>query len=240
LRLLPLVASAITASGLAARALRLCDERANQLTGTAGGDLLDGKQGADVMTGGAGNDVYMVDHVGDKVVESSNGGVDLVRTTLSTYTLPTNVENLQLNGSGTQTGIGNAGDNYVLASARNDANLQGGAGNDILVSKSGAAVMTGGEGTDIFRFDNLPTRAGHVTDFTSGTDMLDFRNMFASAGYNGTDPLADSYLSLVQNASGGTNVMFDGDGRGAGAAVLVTAIDLVAPAQLRPSDFLFA
>ena len=34
--------------------------------------------------------------------------------------------------------------------------------------------------------------------------------------------------------------MFDGDGRGAGAAVLVTAIDLVAPAQLRPSDFLFA
>ena len=192
------------------------------------------------MTGGAGNDVYMVDHVGDKVVESSNGGVDLVRTTLSTYTLPTNVENLQLNGSGTQTGIGNAGDNQILASAWNDAILQGGAGNDILVSKSGAAVMTGGEGTDIFRFDNLPTRAGHVTDFTSGTDMLDFRNMFASAGYNGTDPLADSYLSLVQNASGGTNVMFDGDGRGAGAAVLVTAIDLVAPAQLRPSDFLFA
>jgi hypothetical protein len=100
--------------------------------------------------------------------------------------------------------------------------------------------MTGGEGSDIFRFDNLPARAGHVTDFTSGTDMLDFRNMFASAGYNGTDPLANNYLSLVQNASGGTNVMFDGDGRGAGAAVLVTAIDLVAPAQLRPSDFLFA
>jgi hypothetical protein len=100
--------------------------------------------------------------------------------------------------------------------------------------------MTGGDGTDIFRFDNLPARAGHVTDFTPGTDMLDFRTMFAAAGYRGTDPLADNHLSLAQNTSGGTDIMFDGDGRGGGAAVLVTTVDLVVPAQLRPNDFLFA
>ena len=49
------------------------------------------------MTGG---DTYIVDHVGDVVSEMANAGTDTVRTSLATYTLKGNVENLVYTGSG--------------------------------------------------------------------------------------------------------------------------------------------
>jgi Ca2+-binding RTX toxin-like protein len=44
---------------------------ANRLEGLAGNDLLDGKAGADTMVGGTGDDTYVVDNVGDQVIETS-------------------------------------------------------------------------------------------------------------------------------------------------------------------------
>ena len=41
------------------------------LTGNAGNDYLDGGTGADTMKGGSGNDTYVVDNVGDTVVEGT-------------------------------------------------------------------------------------------------------------------------------------------------------------------------
>jgi Ca2+-binding RTX toxin-like protein len=43
----------------------------NTITGGAGNDTLDGGAGADILLGGAGNDIYIVDDVGDLVVETS-------------------------------------------------------------------------------------------------------------------------------------------------------------------------
>ena len=40
------------------------------LTGNAGNDYLDGGTGADTMKGGAGNDTYVVDNIGDMVIEA--------------------------------------------------------------------------------------------------------------------------------------------------------------------------
>ncbi|WP_019904406.1 family 16 glycosylhydrolase [Methylobacterium sp. 77] len=212
----------------------------DRLWGSSANELIDGGHGADTTRGGGGDDTYIVDNAGDRVIEWNNRGDDLVRTTLTEYSLPKNVENLQLNGSGPQTGIGNAGDNNIVASAWNEADLRGGDGNDTLVSKHGAATMTGGHGADSFRFDELPSQAGHVTDFKSGSDKLDLRSLLTGAGYHGTDPLADHTLTLTANGSGGTDVSFDADGTGGHAAVPLTTLDHILPNQLHQADWMFA
>ena len=79
----------------------------DNLDGGGGNDVLDGGTGADAMAGGANNDNYTVDDVGDTVSESGGGGTDVVNTTLNTYTLSANVEQLFFTGAGTFTGTGN-------------------------------------------------------------------------------------------------------------------------------------
>ncbi len=111
---------------------------ADSLTGNAGNDTLDGGAGTDRMTGGLGNDVYVVDNAGDVVTEASASGTDTILTTLSAYTLFTNVENLTYAGSGDFTGIGNTAGNL----------LTGGSGNDTLSALSGNDTLLGGDGND--------------------------------------------------------------------------------------------
>ncbi|MCO8314543.1 Ig family protein, partial [Pseudomonas mandelii] len=45
------------------------NELDNSLTGNAAANLLDGKAGADLLDGGAGNDTYIIDNLGDTVIE---------------------------------------------------------------------------------------------------------------------------------------------------------------------------
>ena len=132
------------------------------LIGGAGNDYLDGGTGNDVMTGGAGNDIYIVDSVGDQVIEQASGGTDEVRTTLASYTLGDNLENLTYTGTGTFTGTGNAlanvltagdGGSKLYGGAGNDT-LNGGAGADYLDGGTGADTMTGGAGNDVYLVDS--------------------------------------------------------------------------------------
>ena len=58
------------------------------LSGAAGRDWLDGGTGADAMFGGLDGDTYVVDNVGDSVVEYANQGIDVVQSYLTSYTLP--------------------------------------------------------------------------------------------------------------------------------------------------------
>lgn len=78
------------------------------LNGEDGNDTLNGGLGADAMNGGAGNDTFLVDNAGDTVTEALNGGTDQVQTSLASYTLGANVENLTYTGSSAFTGTGNA------------------------------------------------------------------------------------------------------------------------------------
>ncbi len=55
--------------------------------GGAGDDFLDGGHNADVLVGGAGNDTYVVDNIQDHIVETVDGGVDTVLTTLKSFAL---------------------------------------------------------------------------------------------------------------------------------------------------------
>src|SRR5439155_16125103 len=70
----------------------------NTITGNAGDNILDGGAGNDIMRGGAGNDTYVVDAVGDVVIESAGKGIEDRKSGVK-GTLGDNIENRQLTGT---------------------------------------------------------------------------------------------------------------------------------------------
>ena len=126
------------------------------LIGGAGNDFLDGGTGADTMTGGPGNDVYVVDNALDTVIELPGEGVDTVQTTLTSYTLGANVENLTYLGTADFLGIGNALNNILNGGSGSNTlfgldgadTLNGLGGDDFLTAGNGNDVVNGGAGND--------------------------------------------------------------------------------------------
>jgi Ca2+-binding RTX toxin-like protein len=88
--------------------------------GTSGNDVIAGTAGADIMVGLNGNDTYVVNNLGDIVVEGVNGGNDTVQAYISAYVLPANVENLVFRGTGDFVGTGNALANTIVGGGGND------------------------------------------------------------------------------------------------------------------------
>jgi serralysin len=129
----------------------------------------------------------------------------------------------------------------TLTSSYPGATLSGGAGADTLNASQGSDKLTGGAGADHFVFANAPWSAGHITDFTPGSDVIDLRQLFTAAGYHGSDPIVDQYLSFQSDGVGGTKVMFDADGTGSGNPwpVTITDLDGVSASSLHTGDFLF-
>jgi Ca2+-binding RTX toxin-like protein len=136
--------------------------------------------------GGAGNDTYVVDNAGDVVTEASNAGTDSVQTTLSSFTLAVNVENLTFTGTGAFSGTGNAANNVITGGTSNDTldggagndTLNGGGGDDTLIGGAGVDILRGGIGADIFRFITATDSKGKtydtVSDFSSAQlDKID-------------------------------------------------------------------
>jgi len=120
------------------------NDAANSLRGWRGNDFLDGGTGVDTLDGGAGDDVYVVDVAADVIVERPGGGTDTVRTTLASYFLGLELENLAFIGSGNFKGTGNAAANVI----------DGGAGNDSLDGGLGADLLRGGPGDDTYTVDH--------------------------------------------------------------------------------------
>jgi Ca2+-binding RTX toxin-like protein len=198
----------------------------------AGDDWLNGGVGADRLAGGAGNDAYIIDNVGDRVVEAANSGVDTVRASIS-YTLPTNVETLILTGNAHTSGTGNVlanriygniGNNTLNGGAGNDV-LSGGGGNDRLTGGAGYDKLTGGQGIDFFIFNDGDTKnslnaCDVVTDFDRGNDKLDFRLTDANLDVRGDQQFEFSGTDAATNslwyAAVGENIVVMGDNTGDG------------------------
>ena len=211
----------------------------DRLTGGSGNDWLNGGRGADTMVGASGNDTYVVDSTLDVVSEFSGQGTDTVRTTLTSYTLGANVENLIFIGSGNFVGNGNTLDNVLTGGAGNDwlagaagnDTLSGGVGNDTLAGGTGNDNLTGGTGKDAFRFDtalNATTNVDHIFTFSTVDDkILLSHSVFTAAGaigtlapgafFNGTGA-ADADDRIIYDSTTGA-LRYDADGLGGTAAI---------------------
>jgi large repetitive protein len=135
---------------------------ADTLSGGDNNDTLDGGVDADSLVGGLGNDVFLVDNVGDVVVEAAAAGTDEIRTTLNTQTIAAlaNIENLTFIGAGNFTGTGNTGANSIT----------GGAGNDTLIGDLGNDTLVGGLGIDTASYaaSNLAVIVNLLTNVNTG------------------------------------------------------------------------
>jgi len=177
------------------------------LIGEAGNDTLDGGTGADAMTGGTGNDVYVVDNIGDVVIEKAGEGTDTVQSSI-TYTLTDTVENLTLTGDASINGTGNMSDNVIIGNDSNNIlsglegndTLIGGAGNDVLDGGSGADNMAGGTGDDAYIVDDI----GDVVteDADAGVDSVQ-----SSITYTLTDNVDNLTLTGTDNLDGTGNAL---------------------------------
>ena len=118
--------------------------------------------------GGLGDDTYFVDSPGDSIDEAPNAGTDEVRSFIN-FALPSDVENLRLDGAGAINGTGNTLNNSITGN--NAANtLNGGAGADSL---------TGGLGNDAYVVDN----SGDVVTETS-TVATEIDTVASSVNYS--------------------------------------------------------
>jgi hypothetical protein len=161
-------------------------------------------------------------------------GIDTVYTTAATYTAPSGTENVVLGGVSAQNITGNELNN-IITSNNYASTINAGAGNDIIAAGRNLDVLTGGAGRDIFQFDNLPWAQSRIPDFTPGTDMLDLRVLFAASNYQGTNPIADGYVSLQSDGAGGTKFTFDPDGFASESPwqFYVAQLEHVSPTSLR-------
>ena len=226
------------------------------LIGGAGKDVLDGGTGADRMVGGAGNDIYFVDNAGDVVVEESNGGTDVVYSSIH-YVLLDGVENLTLSGLGALDGTGNALDNIIVGNAAAN-HLWGGAGNDtldgddgddVLVGGAGADTLTGGAGADRFVFqvgdlDADPGRSDTIADFSRAAgDKIDLSALATNPStskrtafsFVGTAAFSKRAGELRLSTKGASQIVY-GDLNGDGVADFSLNISKVTGALIA-SDF---
>ena len=169
----------------------------NRITGNGGSNVLNGGLGVDTLQGGDGNDTYVVDGTSvvagqplvlDTVIESATGGFDLVMTSLSSYELGANIEDLTLTGNNfISSGIGNELDNTIIGSGSFIDELAGGDGDDFLsgdiglnflLGENGNDTLFGGSARDILIGDQDRASANAAgvpladEDFGAGNDVL--------------------------------------------------------------------
>lgn len=197
------------------------------LYGGQGNDLLDGGSGGDLMAGGAGDDTYVVDSRPDKITELAYEGEDTIKTSLATFTLANNLENLEYTGSRNFTGTGNEldneieggsgkdklygldGDDELYGKGGNDL-LYGGNGDDRLDGGNGADAMSGGSGDDTYIVDDAGDTVNELAD--AGLDTV----QTSLSSYTLGDHVEDLAFTGAGNFSGTGNALANSITGGAG------------------------
>ncbi len=160
----------------------------NILTGNIAANVLDGKEGEDTMNGGKGADTYIVDDAGDTVTEdftlSQGGGIDLVKSSATAFTLGLNVDNLTLTGTGNNNATGNSLNNYITGNSGYNI-LNGNEGNDTIIGGGvgGSGFIPGAFGDSLYGGDGNDSLVGSIySDSLDGGSGID-----TMQGGNGSD-----------------------------------------------------
>ncbi|MBW8077854.1 MAG: hypothetical protein GJU76_07230, partial [Gallionella sp.] len=153
------------------------NELDNLIIGNDLNNRIDGGLGADTMNGGSGNDTYVVDNIGDVIIEQAGGGIDTVASSISYLLAGTNLENLTLL-DGALDGQGNAADNILTGNAA-DNFLQGMNGNDTLIGGLGNDTLLGGAGNDRYVF-RLNDGADVINDIQGNNTLFVGSDLTAS------------------------------------------------------------
>ena len=207
------------------------DTGSDELYGGAGNDFIDGGVGVDLMVGSVGDDTYVVDSLGDIVVELAGEGIDTVVSTIN-WTLGDNFEMMRLAGTAAIDGTGNALDNGIkgnsganrLYGLTGNDSLEGLDGDDLLVGGVGDDWHRGGTGADTFAFARTDIAAidgsDRIVDVNFGEGD---RITLAGYGPNGGDWAAASYFDLWLLADNFPNeVMVTSNDRGLAVVTIVT------------------
>jgi len=199
---------------------------ADHLTGNGAANRLDGGAGADVLAGGAGNDVYVLDQLGDAVVEAVGGGRDTLLCRLPGGVLAPNVENGVILGDGFATLFGNALDN-VLSSGRGDSVLIGAAGSDTVSYREAVAGVRVNLATV-----GLQETGGSGRDTLSGIENLDGSAHGDRLSGNAGENILNGGLGndTLSGGAGRDHFRFDSSLRGSNVDQLVdfaTGVDVI-------------
>lgn len=211
--------ASIDGTGNAADNVIIGNDGANRLAGLGGDDLLRGGKGNDTLDGGIGDDVmrgwqgddtYVVDSLGDRVIEGkTQGAMDAIHATISVdlQLVARHVEALVLFGSADIDGHGTNRGNALTGNSGNNL-IDGRSGKDLIAAGAGEDILTGGRAADTFIL-NAGDGADTITDLNLARDTILFES--GAAGF------AD--LAITQEGRH-TRV-----GYGAGDSVLLLAID---------------
>jgi Ca2+-binding RTX toxin-like protein len=192
----------------------------NLIVGNLGADTLDGGLGGDFMVGHEGDDLYFVDDLGDRSVESANEGVDAIYTSIN-WTTGAHIENLVLTGTANLAGGGNELNNFIFG---ND-------GDNAITGALGQDVLTGGAGADTFVYASAAEGGDAITDFVSGVDRFSISAVGfggglvgggAAALVAGSDPTSLTASFLYDTDDGA--LYWDSDGAGGASAILIATL----------------
>ncbi|WP_122465277.1 calcium-binding protein [Brevundimonas lutea] len=168
--------------------------------GNALNNVITGNAGKNVLTGGRGDDTYIVQTLGDRVVERSGEGRDHVVSSIGFSLAGQYIENLTLTGTASINGSGNSLDNVLTGNAGVNV-LSGGTGNDTYVVQTAGdrVVELNGQGVD---------RVLSSVSFSLAGQYVEHLTLTGSGAINGTgNSLANT---LVGNA--GKNVLAGAQG----------------------------
>lgn len=160
----------------------------NRIVGTSGGNTLDGLDGADVLQGAEGDDLYLVDNIGDQIIELADQGIDTIRSNVS-YALPDAVERIELLGMANINATGNALDNT----------LSGNSGANVLDGATGADRLEGLAGDDTYIVDDVDDNV--IETASDGMDQV-----LASISYTLTEQVENLRLTGEAVAGTGNNL----------------------------------
>lgn len=149
--------------------------------GGAGDDTLIGGAGNDSLVGGEGDDLYVIDSLGDIVVETGTSTRDIIMVPFATWVISGTIEGVMASGSGGLFATGSARDDILMGGDGNDR-LEGYGGNDTLADGAGTDRLIGGLGNDAYIMTG--TAAEITENAGEGSDFVQALGAFFSLGAN--------------------------------------------------------